>query len=203
MKLTTPSLNKKETAAFLETKPQAYELPNFVVPAGYELLANSPTQTEEGTLQTICLIYAYGPEPTTVYKLKMIVRNEPNAYLPMKNCTQLLVWRQISGEHRAILSGFARTFFNYLLRSHSIMISDEQQTDDGKRFWLDRMGESFAIAKQDVCYIDLDSLDDSMTPLIEKIENVDDLMEVYVPKGWGTGEEYKNKAFVISNRDLS
>ena len=203
MKLTKPSSNKVETAAFLEAKPQEFVLPDFAVPAGYQLVASSPVQSQEGEVQTICLIYSGGDEAEIVYKVKMIVRNEPNAYLPIKNCTQLIVWRQVAGPHGAVLSGFARTVFNFLLRSHNIMISDEQQSADGQRFWLDRMGESFVIADRNVYYIDLNELDDEMVPTVNHIHNFDELMEEYVPKGWGTGEEHKNRAFIISTQNLS
>ncbi|EGR1298349.1 hypothetical protein EAF56_20395 [Vibrio alginolyticus] len=203
MKLTKPSSNKAETAAFLNAKPQDFVLPDFAVPAGYQLVSNAPTKTEEGEVQTICLIYSGGNEAETVYKVKMIVRNEPNAYLPVKNCTQLIVWRQAAGPHGAVLSGFARNVFNFLLRSHNIMITDAQQTADGKRFWLDRMGESFAIGDRGVYYINLNELDNSLTPVIERVQTFDELMEVYVPKGWGADEDHRNMAFIISTQNLS
>ncbi|EPW3769033.1 hypothetical protein ACWI58_004477 [Vibrio fluvialis] len=203
MKLTTPSSNKVETAAFLEAKPSVFALPDFAVPAGYQLLANAPSNTEEGEVQTICLIYMGGDAAETVYKVKTIVRNEPNAYLPVRNCTQLIVWRQIAGPHGHVLSGFARTVFNFLLRTHNIMITDEQQTADGKRFWLDRMGESFVIPNRNVYYIDLNELDSNKVPVVERIQSSEELMEDYVPKGWGTDEEHRNRAFIISTQNLA
>ena len=203
MKLTTPSSNKEETAAFLNAKPAVFALPDFAVPAGYQLVANNPVKTADGEIQTICLIYSGGDVAETVYKVKMIVRNEPNAYLPVKNCTQLIVWRQAAGPHGFVLSGFARTIFNFLLRTHNIMITDEQQTADGRRFWLDRMGESFAIVDRNVYYINLDELDEEMTPVVERIQSFEELMENYVPLGWGVDEEHKNRAFIISTQNLS
>ncbi|MCZ4310133.1 hypothetical protein AB6D66_01855 [Vibrio pomeroyi] len=203
MKLTTPTSNRIETAAFLEAKPSVFVLPDYVVPAGYSLLANEPAQTTEGEVQIICLISNTGAVPETVYKVKIIVRTEPNAYLPVKNCTQLIVWRQVAGPHGYVLSSFARTVFNFLLQSHNIMITDEQQTADGKRFWLDRMGESFVIADRSVYYVDLNELDDELVPVIDPIHGFEELMESYVPKGWGADEEHKNRAFIISKQNLS
>ncbi|MFA0114227.1 hypothetical protein AB4407_11210 [Vibrio sp. 10N.261.46.E11] len=203
MKLTRPSSNKIETEAFLLAKPADFALSDFAVPAGYRLVANKPAQTQEGETQIICLIYTGGEYAETVYKVKTIVRNEPNAYLPIKNCTQLVVWRQITGLHGHVLSGFARTVFNFLLRSHSIMITDEQQTEDGKRFWLDRMGESFAIADRDVYYVNLNELDNEMSPVIKRIDSSNDLMENYIPNEWGADEEHKNRAFIISTQEIS
>ncbi|MBO2652701.1 hypothetical protein I6M49_04335 [Shewanella algae] len=205
MKLTVPSSNKTETAVFLNAKPRNFVLPDFAVPAGYQLVASTPTRSADGEVQTICLIYlgvGKAEEAETVYKVKTIVRNEPNAYFSSKNCTQLLVWRQVSGPHGKVLSGFPGTVFNYLLRSHDIMITDEQQTADGKRFWLDRMGESLTMADRSVYYINLDELDQHMTPVVKRIQNFEELMEKYVPDGWGTDEEHRNRAFIISTQNL-
>ncbi|MEZ8579194.1 hypothetical protein AB6D24_05050 [Vibrio splendidus] len=44
------------------------------------------------------------------------------------------------------------------------MITDEQQTPDGKRFWLDRIGEALVMADRDVYYLDLNELDDNLVP---------------------------------------
>jgi hypothetical protein len=203
MKLTTPSSNKTETTFFLASQPQEFVLPGFVVPAGYRLVTKHHTSTTDGVMQTICLIYMGDDVPEMVYKVKLIVRNEPNAYLPVKNCTQLLVWRQVAGPHSLVLSGFARQVFHFLLRSNNIMITDEQQTSDGKRFWLDRMGEAFSIGEACVYYIDLDELDDGLTPVVVLIQSFEDLMESYVPKGWGSDENHKNRVFVISNQNLN
>lgn len=202
MKLTKPSSNRVETESFLANKPATYPLPDFAVPVGYRLLASNPVDTEEGLVQTICLVFDGGEQSETVYKVKMIVRNEPNAYLPIKNCTQLIVWRQ-AGVHGHVLGGFPRLIFNDLLRSHNIMITDEQQTEDGKRFWLDRMGESFAIPNRNVYYIDLESLDSDLAPVVTRIHDFEELMETYVPIGWGRDEQHKNRVFVISTQNLA
>ncbi|EGU45686.1 hypothetical protein VII00023_00320 [Vibrio ichthyoenteri ATCC 700023] len=202
MKLTMPSSNKTETALFLASHPQEFILPGFVIPAGYRLVTKLHTPTADGVMQTVCFIYTGGDVPEMVYKVKLIIRNEPNAYLPIKNCTQLLVWRQVAGPHSFVLSGFARQVFQYLLQSNNIMISDEQQTPDGKRFWLDRMGEAFSIADVSVYYIDLDELDKELSPIVVRIQSFEDLMEKYVPNGWGADEAHKNRVFLISTKKL-
>ena len=194
-KLTTPSSNREETAAFLADNPSVYTLPNYALFDGYELLASRPLFEDEGVKQTICL--TYGNE--TIYKVKTFVRNSPNAYMTEKNLTQLIVWRA-SGHDPAVISGFARMMFNHLLESYNIVISDEHQSEDGKRFWLDRLSESFRIHDRKVYYIDLNDLNDDMTPLIIEIENDDELKEIYIPLGWGTEVEFKDRAFVISKK---
>ncbi|PTO70265.1 hypothetical protein CWN84_25210 [Vibrio splendidus] len=202
MKLTTPKKNREETQVFLNEKPENFAVQRFVVPYGYRLLIGSKKMHGDGEHQTICLV-TDSKESETVYKVKMIVRNEPNAYLSCKNCTQLIVWRSTSGKHRFVTSGFPSLVFNHLLQTHDIMITDEQQTDDGRRFWLDRIGEALYVPEQFVYYVDLNELNSDLAPKISKIDNEDELFETYVPKGWGDDESDKNKAFVISRRDLS
>ncbi len=192
-KLTNPTSNREETAAFLADKPHDFHLPNYALFKGYQLLASRPLIEDEGVKQTICLIY----DDETIYKVKTFVRNSPNAYMNEKNFTQLIVWR-VSGHDPAVISGFARAMFNHLLQSHNIVISDEHQSEDGKRFWVDRMSESFNIFDRKVSYIDLNELDDDMTPIITEIISRDELFEKYIPMGWGPEPEFKDRAFVIS-----
>lgn len=202
MKLTTLSSNRQETAAFLETKTKDFLLPEFVKPAGYKVVANEATKQKEGVIQTICLIWSAGENAEIVYKVKTIVRDEPNAYLPLKKCTQLIVWRQIAGIHGHVLSCFAREVFNFLLQSYNVIITDEQQTPDGQRFWLDRIGEALVTADREVYYVDLNELDDNLVPVIERISSHEELMDNYCPKGWGADESHRNRAFIISKLNL-
>ena len=192
-KLNITKSNREETAAFLADKPHDFYLKNWIVPYGYELLASRPSLEDEGTKQTIALVF----QGQTVYKVQTFVRNSPNAYMNEKNFTQLIVWRA-SGHDPAVISGFARAMFNHLLQSYNIVISDEHQSEDGKRFWIDRMSESFKMFNRKVYYIDLNELDDDMTPIITEIISRDELYEKYIPMGWGPEPEFKDRAFVIS-----
>ncbi|MBV7264124.1 hypothetical protein KCG43_19105 [Photobacterium sp. WH24] len=202
MKLTTSASNKIETNVFLKNGPSAFAVPGYVVPHGYRLLIGAEKPAAEGMEQTICLV-ADGQEPETVYKVKMLVRNAPNAYLASKNCTQLIVWRTFDPRHRAVVTGFPRTIFNHLLDSHDIMITDEQQTSDGKRFWMERIADAISVPEQFVYYIDLDNLDDSLVPKIESIDTYDEFVDSYVSVGWGNDDNYRSRVFMISKRDLS
>ncbi|CAH0542991.1 hypothetical protein [Vibrio marisflavi] len=203
MNLSRPASNREETRAFLEAHHSGFHLPDYVVPSGYILVANSPKTTADGVVQSICLISTSGPQPETVYKVKKIVRDCPNAYLPIENCTQLIVWRQFDGVHSDVLSRFARQVFNFLLQSHNIMITDEEQTDDGRRFWLNRISESFSMSDRNVYYIDLNNVDDQLVPIVERIRDNEEMMDEYYEKGWGNNEDHKNRAFLISKLNLS
>lgn len=202
MKLTRLSSNRVETAAFLEGKPTSFALPDYIVQPGYSLSISKLAQEADGIVQVLCLTFNNNGEHETVYKVKIIERPEPNPYMRMKNCTQLIVWRQIGGIHSGILAGFPSRVFNHLLNTHDVMITDELQTQDGKRFWLDRMGESFVIADRRVYYVDLDELDENQVPIVESISDAGSLFEKYVPLGWGSDPEHKNRAFIISKKNL-
>ena len=193
-KLIDPKSNREETAAFLADKPHDFYLPNWIGPYGYELLCSRPVLEDEGTKQTIALVF----QGRTVYKVKTFVRNSPNAYMSKKNCTQLIVWRDFTHADNVTLHGFANRVFDHLLSLHDIMISDEHQSEDGKRFWLYRIGEALATPDRHVYYIDLNELDDDMIPIMTEIQDVDELKEKYLPLGWGCEPEFKDKAFVIS-----
>ncbi|MEJ2765195.1 hypothetical protein VV869_14640 [Photobacterium sp. MCCC 1A19761] len=211
MKLTTPTRNKEETQLFLSQSPYPYEIPGFIEPQGYRLMRSRDKLDADGTKFTIALIYngrdnTHYPrldenylDSETVYKVTVLSRPSPNAYLAIENCSQVLVWRQIAGPHSAATRGLPTLVFNHLLDNHNIVISDDQQTEDGKRFWLDRMGESFTTSNKSIYYVDLNVVfEDSMTPRIAHIATFHDLLEHYVPNGWGNTEEFKDRLFILS-----
>ncbi|MGF1756656.1 hypothetical protein L4D76_01650 [Photobacterium sagamiensis] len=211
MKLTTPSRNKEETGIFLSESPYPYEVPGFIEPQGYGLMRSRDKLDADGTKFTIALIYT-GRDNTdytrlnedecnaeTVYKVTVLSRPSPNAYLAIENCSQVLVWRQIAGPHSAATRGLPTLIFNHLLDNHNIVITDDQQTEDGKRFWLDRMGESFTTSNKSVYFVDLNEVfESSMTPRVSHVATFHDLLEDYVPYGWGSTEEFKDRVFILS-----
>ena len=195
-KLYHPEKNKIETQAFLAKKPQPYIVPDLPLWHGYELLATKIESHAEGKIQTICLIHNGVQGPITIYKLKLLMRDASNAYIQEKNCTQLLVWRTFDGGHETILAGFAKTMFNHLLKHYTIIISDEQQTEYGKRFWLYRMGESFLMTNRAVSMIDLNNLDDDMNPVKTTIHDSWELSSC-VQTAWGQSVDHREKVFMI------
>lgn len=64
------------------------------------------------------------------------------------NCrpaTQNLVWRSTNARHDDVLRDTARkVFFNYILQRYDVILSDNQQTGEGRHFWQRQM--SYAIA---------------------------------------------------------
>ena len=196
MRILTRFENRQETLEFLDGNPSICILSDYIVPEGYRLLCSPTTETKEGLVQTIRLIYFAKGVPETVYMIKTLVRKEINAYLVGKKCMELLVWKAVTGLHESVQNGFARKVINHLLTSHNIVITDKHRTESFKRFWLDRMSESLALEGQELFYINLDNDEE---PIVDHIESLEDFLEIYVPLGWGN--ESKNKVFVISEKE--
>ncbi|BDQ68428.1 MULTISPECIES: hypothetical protein [Shewanella] len=194
--------NIAETEAFLLEQPTPLELPDFVVQHGYRLLQSKVRGTQEGAERTICLIADTATHSETVYKVKVLVRETPNAYLHVTNATQLLVWRTAAPKHELALNGFASKVFAYLLQTHNIMVTDKDQTPDGRRFWERRILEAVAMESRHVYYIDLNELDDAMVPVITEITDSENFYEHYEPIAWGSDDAHGDRVFVISCQNL-
>jgi hypothetical protein len=71
-------------------------------------------------------------------RITYLVKYESNTYFG-KAVTQVAIWR----DPLSNTSGLARDiFFDHLLTDWPTIISDERQTIDGRRFWLERMAEA-------------------------------------------------------------
>lgn len=202
-KLKRLSSNIDETNAFLLNRPTELVLPDFVVQHGYRLLQSKRRLTQEGHERTICLIADTPEHKETVYKVNVLVRLEQNAYLTIANATQLLVWRTITPRHESALVGFAAKVFSYLLQTHNIMVTDQDQTPDGRRFWQKRIIEAISMDNRHVYYIDLEELTDTRVPIIHEIINDDSFYDQYEPVAWGRENNHCERVFIISCRPLS
>ncbi|HHH9441205.1 TPA: hypothetical protein ACP32N_003142 [Pseudomonas aeruginosa] len=64
------------------------------------------------------------------------------------NCrpaTQNLVWRSTHAQHALILRDVAqKVFFNYVLAHYDVILSDNNQTGEGKHFWQRQMSNALA-----------------------------------------------------------
>ncbi|MEX6205036.1 hypothetical protein AB6G29_23740 [Providencia hangzhouensis] len=124
-KLKAPEKNIDYTKTFLESGVTDFSLPGFITPHGYRLVkALNKDQYR---------LIAIGDEPETVYLVELRFRND--IVYGKTTCTQIKVWRTISTKHNPAVKELPRTFFADLLKKHSIVVSDEEQTGDGKRFW--------------------------------------------------------------------
>jgi len=193
VELRDSSLNRANTVKFLNSKTSAFPVS---VPKGYRLLSNSPRSDSEGSVQEIRLI----SDSVTLYYLELVTRPISNVYTKDINATQVFVWRQLYGQHGDVLRGFPSKIFEHLLQSHRIIISDQIQSHDGKRFWLDRMSEAIHRDNLMVYYADLNQLDSGKVPIKKPIEDLNALL-TYESEGWGSDPDKKDKVFVIERKD--
>lgn len=107
---------------------------------------------------------------------------------------QSLVW---SYPPAAYIAGIPQQiFFENLLPKFGTIITDSQQTWDGKRFWQLRLAEAFE-KKLNVYFYDF------QTHEIIKIENYVDFRKLSQANDiWGPSDKHQMKRMVISNKNL-
>jgi len=106
--------------------------------------------------------------------------------------TQVKVWRRAGIGVRNLTS---IVFYEIMLREFDTMVSDRVQTEDGQRFWIDRLSESRADGRQ-IGIIDHANI----VPYDRSMIFADWLKFV---NGWGRDNLYQEKLFFISNLQLS
>lgn len=115
------------------------------------------------------------------------------------NCiSQIAVWR----DDLYTPEGYPKQiFFNYLLNITGAMITDIQQTSDGKRFWLNRIRDTFQL---DLClyYVQL-MQDASISPNVTQLHNIKEL-EVLLTNGklWGNDPKFESRKLIITSKLL-
>lgn len=107
---------------------------------------------------------------------------------------QSLVWTEPSAEY--IKHFPEKIFFNDLLTKFGTILTDSEQTWDGRRFWKHRIVESFD--KQLNVYF----YDFSNHNLIQIEDNSHFRMTELVHDIWGNSNKHKMKRMIITNKEL-
>ncbi|MBA5202188.1 hypothetical protein H2Y57_00530 [Pectobacterium aroidearum] len=124
-KLNVTEKNVEHTTDFLQKGVGDFSLPGYTTPHGYRLLKSR--SDEHYRLVTDTEI------PETVYAVRLEFMD---CIIPdRKSCTQIMVWRTVQPQYRSAVNGLPQRFFQYFLENYSIVISDSEQTADGRRFW--------------------------------------------------------------------
>ncbi|NNA36942.1 hypothetical protein HBO97_20715 [Pseudomonas lundensis] len=93
------------------------------------------------------------------------------------NCrpaTQNLVWRSPDAQHAAVLRDVAqKVFFNYILDRYDVILSDNQQTGEGKFFWQRQMSNALALGLH-VYYYQMLTADLEAIKNQEELNNLED-----------------------------
>jgi hypothetical protein len=177
-----PSTNKQEAKKFIANYTIDYLVDEINLPEGFELKSNK-RKTNIRLLDR-----SDKNNPRIAYAVNIKISEE---IIGRKNCTQILVWASPNNED--LLIGLPRKIFNHLLKKYTIMVTDQEQTPDGKRFWERRIAQAFK-DKHFVYFLDKTS----NNPQLHLIKDEDDFFENYESKGWGDDEAHKNKLYIIS-----
>lgn len=124
-KLNMTERNIVHTDEFINRGVVGFDLPGFVLPYGYRLLKSRNSDQYRMVTDT--------ENPETVYLVELLFRDDIVA--DRKTCTQIMVWKTPNVRHDHAVNGLPRLFFAYFLNSYSIVVSDESQTNAGRRFW--------------------------------------------------------------------
>lgn len=180
--------NIAHTRSFLEEGATVFDLPNYVVPQGYRLM-KSCKKNQYRMVTT-------GEELETIYLLELKLRTD--IVFGETTCTQIKVWRTISHLHRNNIGDLPRVFFIHLLDNHSIMVTDEEHTRDGQRFW--EIMISWAFYQCYYIYASDGTLEDR--PLTQ-IHTESEFFEQWINQLWGRDiDVYTHKLIVISKHPL-
>lgn len=180
--LKRPSFNRNEAKKFLADYPCDYVVDGIDLPENFQLKSNKK--------QTVIRLLdrTDRENPQIAYAVDIELTDEK---INQKSCTQILVWKRPLNEEALI--GFAAKMFNHFLKKYIVMITDELQTVDGKRFWEVRISQAFQ-NNYFVYFFDKNSVDKKL----QQIESSDDFFETFEPLGWGNDKAHQNKWFVIS-----
>ncbi len=181
-KLNAPDRNREHTQVFLAKGVEPFSLPGYVPPVGYRLVMSLDGKQ--------CRLLK---DDITAYAVKIVTGK---FVVPGKqHCTQVMVWRTFIAEHQAALNGLAKLIFAWLLETYEIVVSDNEQTADGRRFWEYRISEAIADPEYEVMIWDGTKEDDEL----QRITSEAEFVSKWSPYAWGTDPEiHQHRLLVIS-----
>ncbi len=180
--LNKPSSNKQQAKKFIAKYSIDYSIENIILPEGFVLKSNKH-KTEIRLLDR-----TDKDNPRIAYAVDIKVTNKK---IGRQSCTQILVWVGNNRQYRDLK--LPEKLFAHLLKIYAIMITDKEQTLDGKRFWKNQIGDAFI---EGMFVYFLDKNDPALQ--LQLIKDNDDFLENYEPKGWGDDQSHQNVLFIIS-----
>ncbi|OTA18966.1 phage protein [Xenorhabdus beddingii] len=189
LKLSLLDKNIEHTKNFIEKGVIDFHLADAVIPDGYRFV--KALNKDEYRMVT-----TGAGQPETVYAVKLLFRND--IVINKETCTQIMVWRTLSSKHQTAASSLPRIFFKHLLKSYSIVVTDEEQTGDGKRFW--KIMIDWALVTNYHVYIsDGTEMDRPLT----QVSSISELIEKWEAFCWGYDTEvHRHRLIVISKNAL-
>lgn len=201
LKFAQLELNTNDTKAFLAKGVDNYVVEDIVVPDGFILVrAKTHVMYDGFPMIRIRLIdIRIDSTPIVVYAVNLMIRDD--ICLSRRHCTQVLVWRTPQPKYKTLLRDFATVMFDHFCERYIVIASDTSQTNDGRRFWETRILEAFE-SDRFVYFVDHNELDNNMIPYLTLIPTETEFYTTWLDHGWGEGDEYKDRLFLISTIDL-
>jgi len=193
-KLNEIERNTTHTARFLEKGVEDFQLKGYSIPFGYRLVkAKTDNQYR---------LITDSSQPVTAYAVKLVFYE--HIVIGFQACTQVMVWRSIRPEHRRAVLDLPALFFAHLVDLYTIVISDSQHTELGRRFWETRIIESLSLPSMHVYVSDGTEGDrDGLIPLSE-VKSDHDFYKVWSEFCWGKIRDVHSlRLFVISKAKLT
>lgn len=188
IKLKVVSKNIEHTALFIESGTIQYDLSGFIAPEGYRLLKSNRKHHYR--------LVTEGDNPETVYLVELIFRQD--IIFLQECCTQVKVWRSFADKHRDAVANLPRAFFKQLVDKYNIVVTDEEQTADGRRFWETMISWAFDVGF--LVYAPDGSQE--LRPLF-LIYDMEDFLVNWSLKYWGNSpDEHQHLLIVISNIEI-
>ncbi|MCT8351520.1 hypothetical protein [Photorhabdus kayaii] len=189
IKLNMTEKNVEHTQAFIERGVKDFSLPGLVTPYGYRLLT-SVSGNQYRLVTDVDM-----PETVYAVKLEFMEHIVPSK----KTCTQILVRRTVLPQHDGAVRGLPQEFFKFFLERYSIIVSDSEQTLDGRRFWERMIAWAISINGYHV-YVSDGTKEERPLNLIT---SWDDFYVTWANYCWGHDKDYHyHRLFVISKELL-
>lgn len=196
-KLETLERNVREAGYFLEQGTVEYPVAEMDLPEGYRLLKARKVYKGKLGEDQIKIRLVHGNE--IVYAVNL---NVLDGVIKGKHCTQVLVWRSDNDDYEDVLTGFARKMFDHFIEEYVVIVSDDEQTESGRRFWKGRISNALR-KNRSVCFTDMNELDEDMINVLSPISSEQEFVDKWYDHGWGGDEHYKDRLFVISKDQLT
>ncbi|MDI9091568.1 hypothetical protein [Providencia rettgeri] len=184
-KLRITSSNIVNTQCFLTKGVIDFSLPGFDIPEGYRLVKSLRKQQYR--------LIANGEKPETIYLVELKFRQD--IVMGKTTCTQIKVWRSTVHQYIEIIKELPRKFFVYLLNSYCIMVTNEEQTDAGQRFWETMISRAF----DKKYYVYASNSEEEDRPL-SLIKDMDDFYLNWVDLYWGKDIEFHTHRLVVISK---
>ncbi|MBS9424082.1 hypothetical protein [Photorhabdus caribbeanensis] len=188
IKLNMTEKNVEHTQAFIEHGVQDFSLPGFVTPYGYRLLT-SISGNQYRLVTDVDM-----PETVYAVKLEFMEHIVPSK----KTCTQILVWCTVLPQHDEAVRGLPQEFFRFFLERYSIIVSDSEQTLDGRRFWERMIAWAISINGYHV-YVSDGAKGERPLNLIT---SWDDFYVIWANYCWGHDKDYHYHCLFVISKEL-